>query len=175
MAVAATVIAVAVGTVTAAIAWSDQGIHTRSSTQADTRSTIEPNARTTIACQPWSECSPDAAWLRRVIRRAGLGKVGPGTGSALVIPGVTPTSARHLWAVQSAGQTDPVYQTYRALPEVDGVPIYTDGTRLLWQAQGRNVYLAPPPEQALLARLVRLTIRVEAPMPHQRTSGAPAA
>jgi len=164
VALAAAILAVAAATAIAAIAWSDHGKNARSTTAANTRITSAARTETTVACQPWSECSPDAAWLRRVLRGAGFGRVGPGTGSALVIPGATPAGDRFLWAVRFVGRPDPIYRTYRGLPEVDGVSIYTDGTRLLWQVQRRNVYLEPPPERTLVARLVRLTIRVRAPI-----------
>lgn len=87
-----------------------------------------------------------------------------------MIPHATAASDRYFWAVRSAGRPGPVYTTYQTLPEVDGISVYTDGTRLLWQAQGRNVYLEPPAQPTLLAQLVRLTIRVPAPIPPRRTS-----
>jgi hypothetical protein len=93
----------------------------------------------------------------------GYGEVGAGTGSALVIPRATPASDRFFWAVPSGGAPDPVSEAYDALREVDDVQIYADGTRLVWQTQGRNVYLEPPLEQAALARLVRLTVEIPAP------------
>jgi hypothetical protein len=111
---------------------------------------------------PWSECSAGARWLRQVLARTGYEKVGPGTGSALVIPAGR-TNQQFFWAVRGVGRPHPAYSAYDKLPRVGVTSIYGDEVRLLWQAQGWNVYLEPPSDPTLLAKLVRLTRAVPAP------------
>lgn len=143
-----------------ALAWKSDELGSR------TGSGPEPNCT-----EPWSECSPDAQWLRQVLAKAGYPDAGPGTGSALVIPSENPSSQQFFWAVLPVGPLDrEEYSPYNELPRVDDTPIYSDGVRLVWQAQGRNVYfeplsLKPPPDGELVTKLVRFTKVVPAPAP----------
>jgi hypothetical protein len=134
----------------------------------------QPAAPYQTSCSgPWSVCSPDAQWLRRVLADAGYRGASPGTGSALVIPSANPTSQTFFWAVPSRRAPDPdEYSPYDALPRVGDTTIYGDKVRLVWWVQGRNVYfeplfLDPLPlrDHKLLPQLVRLTQKVPAPAP----------
>ena len=136
----------------------------------------KPSAPSQPSCSgPWSMCSPDAQWLRKVLVEAGYPGAGPGTGSALVIPAANPSSQTFLWAVRSSRPPNPnVYPPYDALPRVGDTAIYGDKVRLVWAAQGRNVYLEPlflDPlplrDRRLLPQLVRLTQEVPAPPPSE--------
>lgn len=120
----------------------------------------------------WSVCSPDARWLRKVLAKAGHPNAGPGTGSALVIPSENPSSQRFLWAVPGARPDPDVYSPNDELPLADDTAIYGEEVRLVWRAQGWNVYFEPlflPPlaDRQLLPRLVRLTQEVPAPEPSE--------
>jgi len=56
---------------------------------------------------------------------------------------------------------------------VEETLLYDDhDVRLLWQVQGRNVYVEPPPDRELLTRLVRLTQVIPAPA-HSARTGLP--
>jgi hypothetical protein len=112
----------------------------------------------------WSECAPDARWLRRVLARGGYGRVGPGTGSALLIPREGPSSL-YLWAVPSVGRPDEDGSApYDMVPRIGGTTVYNDAdVRLRWNAQGRTVFLEPPPDPFLVRLLVVLTQIVPAP------------
>ena len=110
----------------------------------------------------WSSCSPDARWLREVLRRAGHDVIGE-TGSALVIPSFG-LSAVYVWSTGWHGPGD-VFVRYAPLPRLAGTDIYVDrdGIRIKWRAQDRSVWVEPPPERRLLVRLVRLTQAVPPP------------
>jgi hypothetical protein len=132
----------------------------------------QPAAVSQMSCSgPWSACSPDAQWLRRVLAEAGYPEAGPGTGSALVIPSANPSSQTFLWAVRShRPRVVEVYPSYDRLSRVGHTSIYGDRVRLLWRAQGRFVYFEPLSvdplplrDRKLLPQLVRLTQRVPAP------------
>src|SRR5918999_3200437 len=82
-------------------------------------------ARAPPSCDgPWSECSPGSRWLRRVLARGGFADPGPGTGSALLIPGEGP-QGRYFWAVRGAGRPDPVYSLHVELPRVGETVIFS--------------------------------------------------
>ena len=129
----------------------------------------QQEARLEQSCSgSWSVCSHDAQWLRNVLAKAGYPNVGPGTGSALVIPSENPSSQRYLWAVPGPPPDPDVYSPSDELPRVGDTVIYGDKVRLVWRAQRRNVYFEPlflPPllDRQLLTRLVRLTQEVPAP------------
>jgi len=138
----------------------------------------QPATRLQASCSgPWSLCSPNARWLRRVLAEAGYPDAGPGTGSALVIPSENPSSQRFFWAVGSGAPPDPgVYSPSDELPRVGDTVIYGDKVRLVWRAQGRNVYfeplfLEPLVDRKLLIELVRLTQEVPAPEVRPRRNG----
>lgn len=84
--------------------------------------------------------------------------MGPGTGSALLIPREGP-SQLFFWAVRGVGRPDPAaYSRYDGLPRIAGSTVYSDhNVRLRWAAQGRTVYLEPPPDPFLVRLLVVLT------------------
>jgi hypothetical protein len=115
-------------------------------------------------CQgPWSECSPDAQWLRRALPEGGLKDAPPGTGSALLITRDGP-SGLFLWAVRPRRPAISIEDSaYTKLVRVGDTPVYTDGVRAVWPAQDRHVYLEPVPELKLLEKLVQLTRVVPAP------------
>jgi hypothetical protein len=131
----------------------------------------QPAAPFQTSCSgPWSACSPDAQWLREVLAEAGYPDAGPGTGSALVIPSANPSSQTFFTAVRGRPPDADVYSPYDARPHVGDTAIYGDKVRLVWRAQGRNVYfeplfLDPLPllDRQLLPQLVRLTQSVPAP------------
>jgi hypothetical protein len=56
-----------------------------------------------------------------------------------------------------------VYSLHVELPRVGETVIFSDRVRLLWQVQGWNVYLEPPPDRDFLRALVLLTQVVPAP------------
>ncbi len=105
----------------------------------------------------WS-CSPDAAWLRKVLARAGYWDVGA-TGSALE----TVTAARkqrYFWTTPASSSSA------RGLPEVNrvaGVRVYSDGVKQAWRAQGRLVWVHAPLANVALAELVRASLSISAP------------
>ena len=129
----------------------------------------QPVSRSQPECsEPWSKCSPNADWLREVLAKAVYEDVGPGTGSALVIPDANPSSQWFFKAVRPVGPIDrEEYAPYDPLPQVGETVIYGSRShvRLVWHVQGRNVYIEPPPNRQLLKRLVRLTQVVPAPAP----------
>jgi hypothetical protein len=87
--------------------------------------------------------SETAAWLRRVVEVAGYSIEGC-TGSAWI--GVTPRTSFYIWTA-GTGRPSPAFRPYgEPLP----LPTYTDGTRLLWRAQGLGIWLEPGPDAARL-------------------------
>lgn len=86
------------------------------------------------------------------------------TGSALLIPSEG-LSQRFFWAARAMGPPDPAYSPYDELPRVGDTLIFGDHVRLVWQVQGRSVWVEPPPDCALLTKLVRLTRALPAPAP----------
>jgi hypothetical protein len=107
-----------------------------------------------LCTQPWSRCSPDAFWLRRVLAYAGFRDVGQ-TGSALMIPNRR-RQWRFIWATPGT-RVDPVY---KLTARVDGRAVYSDRVRVTWIVQKRHVWVGPPPTRRLLVRLVRASASV---------------
>jgi hypothetical protein len=106
--------------------------------------------------EPWSRCSPDAFWLRRVLARAGFPHPGQ-NGAALIIPAPPQASnQRFVWATPGM-QTWP---EYRVVSRVDGRPVYGDRIRVFWIVQRRHVWVEYAPPRKLLIRLVRASIAV---------------
>jgi hypothetical protein len=123
----------------------------------------EQRHRSQESCQgPWSECSPDAQWLRRVVLQSGLRDAPPGTGSALLITREGP-SGLFMWAVRQGRTAASLEDFYAKLVLVEDTQVYTDGVRIVWRVQDRHVFLEPPPELKLLEKLVRLTNALPAP------------
>jgi hypothetical protein len=111
------------------------------------------------ACkEPWSRCSPDAYWLRRVLARAGFPHPGQ-NGAALIIPTGRrryPTQ-RFVWA--NRGIHPESY--YRVIARVDGRAVLSDTVTVVWSVQGLHVWIQYPPPRKLLVRLVRATVAVK--------------
>jgi hypothetical protein len=76
----------------------------------------------------------------------------------LLIPRDGP-SALYFWAVSAAGRRDPEpYLRYDEVPPIGGTRVYNSGNvRLFWRAQGRTLFLEPPPDPFLVRLLVVLT------------------
>jgi hypothetical protein len=117
-------------------------------------------------CRPagtWA-CSRDADWVREVLRVAGYAERGS-TGSAVVAR--SRRAGFFIWTTQAE---QPLRETARPAPlfgRLAGVPIYGDGVRVVWRAQGRNVWLeagprgdAKLPARGRLAALVVTTRRL---------------
>ncbi|HEX2295839.1 MAG TPA: hypothetical protein VHN37_11070 [Actinomycetota bacterium] len=97
---------------------------------------------------PWATYCPEAAWARVVAVNADH-EVQGDSGSALIIR--APGSSFYLWAFEP---DDPSRRSqtlgeegYELLMEVDGTPVYFDGTRLTWDAHGMWVWLEGGPER----------------------------
>ena len=106
--------------------------------------------------EPWSRCSPDAFWLRRVLARAGFPHPGQ-NGAALIIPAPPQDlNQRFVWATPGT-QT---WREYRLVSRVDGRPVFSDRVRVFWIVQKRHVWVEPPSARRLLLRLVRASAAV---------------
>ena len=103
---------------------------------------------------PWSECSPDADWLRRVVARVGHGEPGS-TGSALILP--YERGWRYLWANPRRGRGG--CGAEREWASVGATAVCGGPVRVHWDVQGARVWLEPPARGRLLARLVAATRR----------------
>ena len=110
------------------------------------------------ACtEPWSRCSPDAFWLRRVLARAGFPHPDQ-NGAALIIPAPpSQLNQRFVWATPGTQ----IWPAYRLVSRVDGRPVYGDRARIVWIVQKRHVWVEYPPPRALLVRLVRASVAVK--------------
>ena len=100
---------------------------------------------------PWSTCSPDARWLRTVLRRAGYRQVAA-TGSALTTP-FTLNGGRQLryyWATPGK-QID---SAYKPLYRSGSVTVFGDGVRVVWRTQDAHVWIEPVPPRAAANRVV---------------------
>ena len=98
---------------------------------------------------PWtSECS--ARWVRRVVRRAGYRVTGT-TGSAWVATGAG--REFFIWATERSGsvQRAAKREGYRLVGRVAGAPVYDDGVRKFWPADGFIVWLAAGPRGESIA------------------------
>jgi hypothetical protein len=82
--------------------------------------------------------SVTGAWLRRVIEVAGYEVLGCTT-SAWV--GVTPITQFTIWATEPWRRPPGM----RRVTEKDPIGAYTDGTRVVWEAQGLAIWVAPGP------------------------------
>jgi hypothetical protein len=101
--------------------------------------------------EPWSECSPDAFWLRRVLAQAGFPHPRQ-NGAALIIQ-----NERFVWATPGT-RTQP---EYRLRWRIDGRGVYGDGVRVTWIVQKRHVWVESPPSRRLLVRIVRASLTVK--------------
>lgn len=84
--------------------------------------------------------SETAVWLRRVIEIAGY-PVDNCTESAWIA--TTPTTTFLIWATTSWKRTTE-FKPYPDGPQT-AAPIYTDGTQLVWRAQGLAIWIEPGP------------------------------
>jgi hypothetical protein len=109
--------------------------------QRGTAATTSATGSAATECPPgdWIR-SNTAQWLRRVVEVAGY-RIEGCTGSSWIAG--TPRTQFYVWS------TEP----WRRSPELDAytdvsplpLPIYTDGTRLAWQAQGLGIWVEPGP------------------------------
>jgi hypothetical protein len=89
--------------------------------------------------------SETAAWLRRVVQVAGY-RISGCTGSAWIA--ATPRTTFYVWSTERWRPSGELHR-YRKTP----LPTYTDGTRLVWAAQGLGIWVEPgPTSQALPGR-----------------------
>ena len=93
---------------------------------------------------PWSYC-PEATWLRRVMVEAGLEVTGD-TGSALEV-----RSDSHQLYAWNTDAEKPVEQVAaeEGYERKDGTNAFSDGERLLWEAQGLHIYLSSADENLI--------------------------
>jgi hypothetical protein len=115
----------------------------------------EPES-STPGCEPWARCSPDAAWLRRVLASIGYPNAGD-TGSALVVGGggADRRAQRFIWATPGGGSGCGSGDHWARVGKVE---VCGSAVRVHWQAQGRRVWFEPP--DRLLRPLVRASLRV---------------
>lgn len=107
-------------------------------------------------CEPWASCSPDAAWLRRVLASIGHPNVGD-TGSALVVGGCGADGRAQcfVWATPGSGSGCGWRDHWTKLGAVE---VCGSAVRVRWEAQGRRIWLEPP--DRLVFPLVRASLRV---------------
>lgn len=111
-----------------------------------------------VSCT-WSACASDARWLRSVLARIQLGPAGS-TGSALTVrfSGKSGTLS-YLWATPGTQIAAP----FKLRVRIGNVGVYSDGTRVVWRAQGTRVWLEPIASKHVIARLVRASLVVRRP------------
>ena len=111
-----------------------------------------------VSCT-WSACASDARWLRSVLARIQLGPAGS-TGSALTVrfSGKSGTLS-YLWATPGTQIAAP----FKLQVRIGNVGVYSDGTRVVWRAQGARVWLEPIASKHVIARLVRASLVVRRP------------
>jgi hypothetical protein len=107
---------------------------------------------------PWIEC-PLSDWVRNTIWEAGFAVDGR-TDSAIV--GKADGTSFYMWTTPDQGELESVYLP---LMEVDGTPVYTDGTRAVWDIRGIRVWIqqgptdTAPPSHDQIEALVRTSQR----------------
>jgi Tol biopolymer transport system component len=103
---------------------------------------VRPPAECTGGC--WSQ-GPEGVWVKAVLANAGFALTGD-TGSALV--GRDETSEFYISTTPLgpplAGLVD---AGYSKVQEIDGHPVLGDGVRLVWEAEGRRVWVELGPRQ----------------------------
>lgn len=111
-----------------------------------------------VSCT-WSACASDARWLRSVLTRIQLGPAGS-TGSALTVRFSGKSgSLSYLWATPGTQIGAP----FKLRVRIGNVGVYSDGTRVVWRAQGARVWLEPVASRHVIARLVRASLVVRRP------------
>jgi hypothetical protein len=111
-----------------------------------------------VCTEPWSRCSPDAVWLRRVLAHAGFPHPRQ-NGAALIIPTGRrsyPTQ-RFVWANRGIRPE----RFYRVVARIGGMPVRSDSVTVVWSVQGLHVWVQYPPPRRLLVQLVRATVAVK--------------
>jgi hypothetical protein len=109
---------------------------------AATPSTVEGSGE-----QPWSK-SAAAAWLRKVLARAGSRPPGS-TGSALV--GRIDRVGFHAWTTDgSLAPRALANEGYSLRARVNGVAVYGDNVRVAWAVQGLTIWAEPTASGDLL-------------------------
>lgn len=92
---------------------------------------------------PWSDCR-EAAWLYRVIHDAGFEVVGD-TGSAFKVD--AGADLLYAWNTLAEQPVEELAQNEGYEQVSDGV--YSDGTRIVWEAQGFHIYLESRTEASI--------------------------
>lgn len=93
---------------------------------------------------PWVDC-PQARWLRRVIAAAGLEVTGD-TGTALEVS----AGSRRLYAWNtSAARPLEEVAADEGYERKDDTDVYSDGERMVWQAQGLHIYVSPADQEPI--------------------------
>jgi hypothetical protein len=113
-------------------------------------------------CQrQWVFC-PEAVWVFQVLDRAGLFHWG-NTGTAIQAgpqdPKLDPGRKFDLWTTRGGPLPPPGFHQAAV---VDGIAVYSDGTRLLWRVQGLNVWVRAEQQRSALPRGAMLTKLVRA-------------
>lgn len=80
--------------------------------------------------------SPTAAWVARFVRVAGY-RASSCTGSAWIA--TTPRTSFYVWATEP-WRRSPEYRPYTEAGPLP-LPTYTDGTRIVWGAQGAGIWI----------------------------------
>lgn len=84
--------------------------------------------------------SPTAAWVARFVRVAGY-RASSCTGSAWIA--TTPRTSFYVWATEP-WRRSPEYRPYTEAGPLP-LPTYTDGTRIVWGAQGAGIWIEAGP------------------------------
>jgi streptogramin lyase len=116
--------------------------------QAPTEPVPSPEARGDAeVCDqtgPWVYC-PEAQWLRRVVVEAGVEVTGD-TGSALQV--VTESHSLYAWNTDAPRSVEEV-ASEGGYERREGTEAFTDGSRILWEAQGLHIYLSSADEKSI--------------------------
>ena len=92
----------------------------------------------------WIHC-PEARWLRRVILDSG-NELTRDTSSALEV--LAGTQALYAWNADASVPIDD-FASKHGYERREGTDAFTDGTRILWEAQGLYIYLASVDERSI--------------------------
>jgi hypothetical protein len=116
---------------------------------------VKAAADAPVRCtEPWSRCSPDAVWLRKVLKKVGyrnIGETGAALSTALTVGHIR--TARYYWVTSGWRPGPPYHLLYR----VGNTGVYGETVRTVWRAQGVGVWVEPRPSRRTVARLVAAT------------------
>jgi hypothetical protein len=118
-------------------------------------SEVKAAADARVRCtEPWSRCSPDAVWLRKVLKSVGYHKIGETAAALTTVLTVGHIRTLRYYWVTSGGRPG---APYRLLYRVGDTGVYGDNVRTWWRAQGVRVWVEPRPHRRIVARLVAAT------------------